>query len=130
MFEPPQNNPNCSNLEGFGTDTSGGYDATNMTKAERKQVVLDFLAEHRLALPPAVLHRNLKLHQRLFVSASTLENYLDEMVEEGWVVRVRPEPLTNQEIVKVGDNESVQAYYLITEEGRERANDLDLELSG
>lgn len=91
-----------------------------MSKAERKRVLLEFLAEHSLALPPAAIHRNLRLHERLVISDSTVENYLEEFVDEGLVMRVDPESLEERNVVSLSPDSGGRAYYLITEEGRER----------
>jgi DNA-binding PadR family transcriptional regulator len=92
-----------------------------MTKAERKRVLLEFMAQHKLALPPAAIHRNLKLHEELHISPSTVENYLEELLEEGYVTRVDPEPLQQGEISSLSADEAGRAYYLITEDGVEEA---------
>lgn len=92
-----------------------------MGKSDRKALVLQFLAEYRLALPPAVLYRNLRMRQNATFSERSLGNYLSELVAEGYLKRVDPEELEQREIVEVGPDED--SYYLITESGIEAAPD-------
>ena len=95
----------------------------DMGKSDRKDLVVQFLAETRLALPPAVLYRNLRLRQNATFSEKSLSNYLTELEEDGLVKRVDPEALASREVVAVGENE--RGYYLITEAGVEAAPDVD-----
>jgi DeoR/GlpR family transcriptional regulator of sugar metabolism len=93
-----------------------------MSKAARKDVLLEFLAEHDLALPPLAIHRNLILHERLIVSESTVQNYLDELQEEGLVERVNPHALGEREIEPATEDTGGRAYYLVTDKGRRSAH--------
>ena len=90
-----------------------------MGKSDRKGLVLQFLAETRLALPPVVLYRNLRLRENATFSEKSLGNYLAELEAEGLVKRVDPAALENREI-KALDGEN-RGYYLITEAGVEAA---------
>jgi hypothetical protein len=91
-----------------------------MGKEDRKEMVLQFLAETRLALPPAVLYRNLRLRQNATFSAKSLDNYLEELHTEGYVIRVDPEALEKREVVTIDDG---RGYWLVTEAGMEAAGD-------
>lgn len=93
-----------------------------MGKEERRQVVLSFLNEHPLALPPKIIYRNLRLHRQITFSEDSVENYLEEFVEEGLVDRIEKEPLDDGRIEQADDDYS-RAYYLITDEGRNYADD-------
>jgi len=96
-----------------------------VSKQERKQVVLSFLASHDLALPPKVIYRNLKFRHRITFGGTTVENYLDEFVEEGLIKRVNPAALEAGEAVEVPpENNEVRAYYVLTDAGRERARSI------
>jgi len=90
-----------------------------MGKQERKRLVLTFLAETRLALPPKALFRNLRLQENATFSEKSLNNYLAELDAEGFVRRVDPEAIEQRNIIEVGDDE--RGYYLITEAGVEEA---------
>ena len=110
------------------SDKNGGCMVTPsendaMTKEERQEVVLRFMAEHDLAFPPKVLYRNLKLKRGITFRYSTVNNYLEEFVELGFVRRVYPQPLEAGEIKDVpdGDSDDVRANYIITDAGREAA---------
>lgn len=89
----------------------------NMGKRERKLVLLEFLAEHGLALPPAALHRNMRLMENITFSQRSLEKYLNELATEGLVDRVRPEPLADRELETLDPESNKKAYYIITDEG-------------
>jgi len=91
-----------------------------MSKEDRKQLVLQYLAHTRLALPPAVLYRNLRLRHNATFSESTLGNYLEEMEQEGLLTRIDPEPMANREVVEIDDG---RGYWVTTEYGREQAED-------
>jgi len=54
-----------------------------MGKPERKALVLAFLDDTRLAFPPRVLYRNLRLVENATFSENSLGNYLDELIDEG-----------------------------------------------
>jgi len=102
-------------------DLNPGGEWAGMGKADRKEMVLQFLAETRLALPPAVLYRNLRLRQNATFSEKSLGNYLSELETEGLVKRVDPDALERREIVTVGAD--ARGYYLITDAGVEAAPD-------
>jgi len=91
-----------------------------MGKQDRKALVLQYLVHTRLALPPAVLYRNLRLRQNATFSESTLKNYLDELEAEGLIKRVDPEKMTEREVVAV---ENGRGYWMATERGREACDD-------
>lgn len=89
-----------------------------MGKAERKELLLDFMAEHPLALPPLSWYRNLKIHRDMTFSRDTVDNYLEEFVDQGYVARVDKEALDTGQIETVDKSES-RAYYIITDAGIE-----------
>ncbi|WP_251342407.1 hypothetical protein [Haloplanus halophilus] len=75
-----------------------------MGKEERKEQVLQILAQSDLALTPYVLFRNLKMRGATF-ERRTLGNYLKELVDESRVERL--------------EFESGDTLYQITNKGRE-----------
>jgi len=91
---------------------------SGMTKEDRRRVLLEFMSEYDLALPPKAIYRNIRLKWNATFSYSSIHNYLDEFVEEGLALRVEPEPLSAREVVEVESGES-RAYYMITDKGRE-----------
>ncbi len=88
-------------------------DDDDMGKEDRKRQVLQLLAESGFALPPAAIFRNAKLRGATFERRS-VNNYLDELVEEGLVAMVDPEAL---EEGRVEEADSNRGYFMATEEG-------------
>ena len=91
-----------------------------MSKEDRKALVLQYLVHTRLALPPSVLYRNLRLRQNATFGASTLDNYLDELHEEGLITRIDPEAMEERKLVEI---EEGRGYWVATEAGKEAAPD-------
>ena len=90
-----------------------------MRKPEAKALVLEFMAEYDVPMPPTVLYRSLRLKKNFTYSDETLLNYLGELVDSDAVLRVDPAALENREIVPVSDADT-RCYYVITDTGRER----------
>jgi len=106
---------------GTGQDnTRTQKEPAQMGKQDRKALVLQYLVHTRLALPPAVLYRNLRLRQNATFSESTLKNYLDELEAEGLIKRVDPEAMVEREAVAV---ENGRGYWMATERGRQACDD-------
>jgi DNA-binding HxlR family transcriptional regulator len=91
-----------------------------MGKADRKALVLQYLVHTRLALPTAVLYRNMRLRQNATFSESTLKNYLSELEDEGLIKRVDPEAMTERNVVEL---ENGRGYWMATDSGRENCDD-------
>lgn len=92
---------------------------SDMTKEDRRRVVLRFLADHNLALPQRAIFRNLRLHHAITFGYSSVDNYLDEFVEEGLCRRVDPTALEEErELADMPTGKEHRAYYIITDEGR------------
>jgi repressor of nif and glnA expression len=92
-------------------------DGGNMGKEQRMAKVLELLQESDLALPPGVIFRNLKYRGVTF-ERRTLDNYLEELVDDGMVQKVEPDGLTDGELNEIPKDES--GYYVITEAGLAR----------
>lgn len=92
-------------------------DPDDMTKRERKEVVLRFMAEHGLALPPRAIYRNLKVNHSITFQPKTVENYLDEFLEDGLVSRVDPKALDDGRISELREDADRRAYYIVTADG-------------
>jgi len=75
----------------------------SMSKEDRREVILQFLADTGLAFPPAPLYYNMKEEMFVTFSKRTMSRLLSEMREEGLV-----------EKVERGDG-----YWRITEEGEQ-----------
>lgn len=70
-----------------GDDFAPDGDNDGMGKEERKRQVLSILVESGLDLPPAVIFHNCKKRGATFERRS-VNNYLDELVESGYVEKV------------------------------------------
>lgn len=92
-----------------------------MGKEERKELVLQFLEEHPLALRPIDVFRNLRLHRKITFSSDSVERYLDEFVDDGLVARVNPHALEDAKVEEATAED--RAYYLITDQGRDHLRD-------
>ena len=84
-------------------------------------LLLNFMAEHPLALPPLTWYRNLKIHRDMTFSQDTLNNYLEEFVDEGLAARVDKEAMDSGQVQTV-DDDDYRAYYIVTDRGIERAD--------
>ncbi len=76
---------------------------SDMTTAERERVILQFLAEHDLALPLTPIFENLKRNQGITFSKRTVKRRLEDLEADGHVQRL-----------DIG-----RGYWEITEAGRE-----------
>lgn len=91
----------------------------DMTKEDRRRIVLLALADHGWAMPPSVIFRNLKFHQDITFEQRSLTTYLDEFVEEGLVRRIDPKKLPEKELTDLDEGSDRRAWYIITEDGRD-----------
>lgn len=87
-------------------------DGGGMGKEERKEMVLDILRESDLALPPGVIFRNLKYRGATFERRS-LDNYLQELLQEGYVEKVDPDVLEDGQLEPIESSES--GYFVLTD---------------
>lgn len=85
-----------------------------MGKQERKLVVLQFMAEYGLALPPKAIYRNLRLLEEITFSERSVENYLDEFVAESLINRIDPDRMEDVELATMPPEETQRrAYYYL-----------------
>ena len=98
---------------------SGTTTQSTMSKQDRKALVLQYLVHTDLALPPAVLFRNLRLWQNATFSEKTLNNYLHELEADGLVTRIDPEAMVERKRVELDDG---RGYWVATDRGREQAS--------
>jgi len=103
--------------QSIGENIVSAPDESDMVKSERKELVLQFMEEHPLALPPVLIYRNLRLHRSLRVGKETVKNYLTELEEEGLVLRIDKQALDDGEIKEADADD--RAYYIINDKGRE-----------
>lgn len=97
----------------------------NVPPEERRQRVLDFLAEHDMPLPPLAIYAGMRRQYRITFSYRTIQNILGDLTEDGYAFRVDTKKLQDGKIEAV-DDASRRTYYFITDKGRERVNDKDI----
>ena len=95
----------------------------DMAPEARRHEVLTFLSEYPLALKPSTIHRNMCLHRHITFGQETVLNILQERTESGDLRRVDPTELPNRRLVDLDPGEG-RGVYIITEQGRERAQSL------
>ena len=92
-----------------------------MPPRERERIVLEFLDEHGIPLPPKVIYRGLKIERNITFSYRTVQNILSRLIDEGEVMRVDKGELDQGRIRQLPkENNERRTYYFITDEGRER----------
>lgn len=79
-----------------------------MSKEDRREVILQFLADTGLALPPTPLYYNMKRDMFVTFSKRTMQRHLKEMRDEGLVRKI----------------EQGDGYWEITEDGRQYLDNL------
>ncbi|MBX0325664.1 MarR family transcriptional regulator [Halomicroarcula sp. F13] len=93
-----------------------------MPPEERRNVVLEFMAEHGIALPPKAIFRGLKIERGITFSYRTVQTILSELEDQGLVARVDKESLDEGNIQPIPEDEAgKRAYYMITMDGRREA---------
>jgi Fe2+ or Zn2+ uptake regulation protein len=94
--------------------------AEDMPKEDRKRKVLEILTDSGFALPKAAIYRNAKLRGATFARRS-VDNYLEEMAQEGLVQKVDTEALDEGRLVEVDLSQA--GYFIATDAGYELLND-------
>jgi|AntDeeMetagen285_2_1112576.scaffolds.fasta_scaffold11534_2 predicted transcriptional regulator len=84
-------------------------DNDSMSKEDRREVILQFMADTGLALPPAPLYYNMKEEMFVTFSKRTMQRLLKEMRGEGLVCKI----------------EQGDGYWKVTDEGREYLQNAD-----
>lgn len=103
-------------VDKFGTDIGDRTANGGMGKEDRKRRVLSLLVETDLALPPAVIFRNVKFRGADFERRS-VNNYLGELAEEGLITKVDPKSLESGELEEVPMSD--EGYFVATDRGSE-----------
>lgn len=115
----------CSNnnrTENITVAKSQAGDIVDMPAADRRELVLEFLADHDMPLPPLAIYAGLVQHHRITFSYRTVQNILGELTEAGDLYRVDTSALRDGDIEPISDEDDSQrrAYYHITEQGKKR----------
>jgi predicted transcriptional regulator len=116
---------NCYNNnrnESITVAKNQAVDFGSVPAEDRRVLVLEFLAEHDMPLPPLAIYAGLVRHHRITFSYRTVQNILSDLTEGGDLYRVDTSDLRDGEITPIGDDDSSRrrAYYHITEQGKER----------
>ena len=103
----------------IGMNNKPATDGCGMPPEERREVVLEFLSDHSIALPPKAIFRGLKIERGATFSYRTTQTILSELEEQGLVARVDKAELDNGNIEPIPEDEAgKRAYYMITMDGR------------
>jgi hypothetical protein len=106
------------NTESIGENLMPDVDDENMTKSDRKEIVLSFMAKHELALPPLVIWRNLRYHHNATFAKDSVHTYLSELSDQGHLRRINPELLGDRELKELDEDSAKRAYYIVTNSGK------------
>lgn len=98
----------------------------NVPEVPKEMIILRFMAENEMPVKPKEIYGGL-IHQRdISFSYRTVQGKLKDLLTEGLVQRVQIDD-TEGVVKSIGDSDDKRAYYLITDEGRERvAEEFDL----
>jgi len=111
----------CTNSGTFGGNKRQVNDGGDMPPEARRELVLEFVVQHDIPLPPLAIWAGLNRQHRVTFSYRTMQNILSDLVNEGDLFKVDTEKLRGGEISKIeGDSSSRRAYYFATEEGMDR----------
>ena len=102
------------NYDNFGTDIRRRATDGGMGKEDRKRRVLSLLVETGLALPPAVIFRNVKYRGADFERRS-VNNYLAELADDGLVMKIDPRSLEQAELQEIPMSD--EGYFIATDAG-------------
>lgn len=121
MVPSPQNSSKSNQSENSDDNKHPRGKISEVPPRERERVLLEFIDEHGLPLPPKVIFRGLKVQRNITFSHRTVENILRRLRESGEVMRVEKDELDEGRIRPLPDDaEARRTYYFITDKGRER----------
>lgn len=79
-----------------------------------------------MPLPPLAIYAGLKRHYNATYSYRTVQNILSELSESGDLDRLDTSALREGRMEAIGDESGRRrTYYMITEQGRERASEIE-----
>jgi len=108
----------------FGVNKEPSSDGGSMPPEERRKAVLEFMADHGIALPPKAIFRGMKIEMGIHFSYRTVQTILSELEEKGFVARVNKGALDDGDIEPIpADEAGRRAYYMITMDGRREVGD-------
>jgi repressor of nif and glnA expression len=96
----------------FGGNMTKQRNIGDMSREDRMKQVLQILTEADHALPAAVIWRNARLRGATF-ERRTVNRYLSELVDEGYLKKVDPKALQQGRLVEIGTDK--QGYFIATD---------------
>lgn len=97
-----------------------------MPPEARQELILEFVAEHDMPLPPLAIWAGMNRQYRVTFSYRTLNNDLADLVDAGEMIRVNTTPLKKNgapiEPLE-GDPRNRKSYYFVTDAGVARIAD-------
>jgi len=100
-----------------------GIDDENVTAEDRRDLVLSFLVEVDIPLPPTAVYAGIRRKYNATFAYRTTQEILKDLVDEGYAIRVNTKQLREKGDIKEIENDPdrrKRAYYFPTDEGRER----------
>lgn len=112
---------NCRSSDQSGDDKGQVCETDSVPPEDRRERVLEFIAEHDMPLPPLAIYAGMIRQYRITFSYRTIQNIVSELVEDGDLFRVDTSELRDGNLTEIsGDSGRRRTYYFITEQGRER----------
>jgi len=124
MDSKPLNCANCSSSDQSGADKGQVCETDSVPPEDRRERVLEFIAEHDMPLPPLAIYAGMIRQYRITFSYRTIQNIVSELVEGGDLFRVDTTELRDGNLTEISeDGGRRRTYYFVTEQGRERVED-------
>lgn len=118
--EEPDSTYNYSGVS--GEDKLRVSDEGDVPQVTKRDVILRFMAKHRIPLRPKEIYGGLLCEQEITFSYRTVQNKVSDLREEGLIKRVSIDDKAG-EVVDIPESESGRrAYYIITEKGFSEAD--------
>lgn len=102
-------------------DRSEVHIGEKVPRKDREDFLLRYLESKNIALPPKAVYRGIKRESDVTFSYRTTQRILQDLAEEGYLVRCDKDALDQGRIEPIpNDVEDRRTYYFITDKGRER----------
>ena len=120
MTVEDSNTPHKYTLGPASNGFTPAIELVSMPQLSTELVVLTFLYEHELPLQPKTIYGGLINLQDITFSYSTVQNKIRSLAEKGDVKKVKIDQQSGRVEELNPDESSRRAYYLITDQGKER----------
>lgn len=124
---PPEveKRPSCSKINNSGENKRLLADGDDVPQLSNEELVLKFMHKHQIPLRRMEVYGGLIEEEMLTFGYSTVGNKLGDLAEKGDVKRVAINKDEGAiEDIPPADESDRRGYFLITDQGRERASDL------